>query len=220
MVIRDKRPPQAETRTEYIRDLSGGQVSAVSSISLRNKEAQMARNTTFNLRGALQLRKGFRKRYAASIGESAILGIGTLYKSDGTSRLVVAVDDRLYYDKPHYAYEFDTADDFNRGTMKWANTTSVPGSLTYDSTGAPLDIVTTYEDEDGFNSGTHIDTEFSHIEYAGSSLHAAYPSDLSLDSTFSGERNNLIPVDEFLVLDCVLTFERYEHLTFDELIAL
>lgn len=129
----DKKPPENKSYVERISDFSGGLNTTISGSLLSSREAQVANDISFEQKGTIKPRRGRVKRYLTPFTPDSITGIGTYYKSDGTSRLIVSAGDKLYSDTPHMSIKWSTKNDFEQtGTLVegFATTTRVEGSVT------------------------------------------------------------------------------------------
>ena len=132
MVQADKKPPENKPKVEYIVDFSSGLNTTISPALLNKNEAQLAEDVSFEQKGTIVPRRGRRKRYETPFSTSPVTGIAGYFKSDGTSRLVVATGDKVYADEPHMEYKWTTQADWEQeGTSRGVHvdTASVSGSL-------------------------------------------------------------------------------------------
>ncbi|MHB8122585.1 MAG: phage head spike fiber domain-containing protein [Desulfuromonadaceae bacterium] len=101
---------------ERIMDWSGGQNNAVNVALLNENESRLLQNYSLDEKGTLFPFPGSLKRYAADMGTSPAAGLGKFYKSDGTSKFLIGLEDgKLYVDSPHLVNQYDTQADFNGG---------------------------------------------------------------------------------------------------------
>lgn len=101
---------------ERIMDWSGGQNNAVNVALLNDNESRLLQNYSLDEKGTLFPFPGSLKRYASDLGSLPVAGMGKLYKSDGTSRLLIGLEDgKLYVDSPHLVNQYDTQAEFNGG---------------------------------------------------------------------------------------------------------
>lgn len=116
-----KKPPIGVPQTLYFEDFSGGWVTNPASPSLLTaKEAQQADNVSFDQRGRLSPRKGRLKRFAAAFDTAAVTGLGAMFKKDGTSRLIMATGDEVYYDSPHQSNTYTSQAEWQApGSVTW-----------------------------------------------------------------------------------------------------
>lgn len=213
-------PPESDARILRIRDLSGGQKSAQIPTLLKDKEAQLAKNVSFSLRGAVKLRDVYQNRYSSSFASKGVIGLGSLFKSDGTSRLLVAVEDKLYYDKPHFTKRYDDQATWEEGTVTYISTTDTPGKLVLgDTSSAPTTITKLYNDMTTFSLGT-----FENTAVVNDALEITDPPPLEKiyteDSDFTGSGVNVDIANGGIQLHGVTTWEGYESNTWDELILM
>ncbi|KJS23149.1 MAG: hypothetical protein VR72_03000 [Clostridiaceae bacterium BRH_c20a] len=112
---------------------SGGMVDdVVYPTLLSENEAHKLINNTLEEKGTVKPCKGRQERFAAPFDENnPVNGIGVFYKSDGTTRLVMAAGSKLYSDTPHVVTSYDSKDDWDSGTKsKFCDTSNTPGDLT------------------------------------------------------------------------------------------
>ncbi|MCL6557465.1 MAG: hypothetical protein K6U74_01445, partial [Firmicutes bacterium] len=125
---------------ERIYDWSGGQNNAVNVALLNDNESRLLQNYSLDEKGTLFPAKGSLKRYASDLGSAAVAGMGTFYKSDKTSRLLIGLEDgKLYADSPHLINTYDTQANFNGG-QNFAVQADAGGKLW------PMIITTGFED--------------------------------------------------------------------------
>ncbi|MFZ5754810.1 MAG: hypothetical protein ACOY3J_11275, partial [Bacillota bacterium] len=113
-------------------DFSGGQVDSVHPALLNDNEGKKYKNVSLEEKGTLKVTKGNQTRYATPFdANNPCVGIGAFYKSDGTSRLVMAAGTNLYSDSPHVTTKYDSQADWDSGQKSFfCNTATVPGDLT------------------------------------------------------------------------------------------
>ncbi len=91
---------------------------AVNAALLSENESPLLYNACLDEKGTLGPRTGCEKRYSVDIGTAEVVGMGSFYKSDGTSRLLIATDDgKLYVDTPHVISKYSTQAEFNAGEL-------------------------------------------------------------------------------------------------------
>jgi len=111
-------------------DFSGGQNDAIHPALLNDNESKKLQCADLEQKGALKPCKGSANRYSSTFDSNPVIGLGALYKSDGTTRLVAAAGTKLFSDIPHLIKVFDTQADFVSGVTKCnIDTDSVPGSI-------------------------------------------------------------------------------------------
>lgn len=128
----DKKAPVVKVSVEHINDFSGGLNTTISGSLLNEREAQVAEDISFEQKGTIVPRKGRRKRYSVPFANTPVLGLGQLYKQDGTARLIVATGTNLYSDKPNMATKWSNQEDFDKaGTTKtkYIDTSSSEGNI-------------------------------------------------------------------------------------------
>ena len=215
----DRNPPESKEKPLRIQDLSGGQKTAISSTLLKDKEMQKAENVSFSLRGAIKLREVFKNRYDTTFSSRGIAGLGGFFKTDGTTRLVMAVDDKLYYDKPHYEKRYSEQHEFEEGITTYLSLVDPVGSMVLDAEGAIESYSKTFNLEADFDEGTYD----ACIAVEDNSLVLTYPDPTTLIKTttadFTGTAVN-IDINDGIRLHSDADFDFYVGMTFDDLIAL
>lgn len=130
---RQKRMSSGGYEIGRLVEQSGGMVDDVVYPTLLNEnEAHKLINNTLEEKGTVKPCKGRQERFAVPFDENnPVNGIGVFYKSDGTTRLVMAAGSKLYSDTPHVVTSYDSKDDWDGGTKsKFCNTSDTPGDLT------------------------------------------------------------------------------------------
>ena len=103
----NSKPPEIPTKTIRLTDFSMGLNSTISGSLLSDKELQVAKNISLEQKGTIMPGKGRRKRYDEPFSAYPCCGIGSYYKNDGISRLLIASHDTLYTDKPSISAKWD-----------------------------------------------------------------------------------------------------------------
>lgn len=115
-MAKKKNSATGQVIPERIMDWSGGQNNAVNESLLNENESALLQNYSLDEKGTLFPDMGSLERYASDLGASPVAGGGTYYKSDGTSRLLIGLEDgKLYVDSPHMVNLYDTQAEFNGG---------------------------------------------------------------------------------------------------------
>jgi len=114
---------------ERLDDFSGGWNTAHPA-SIAKSDLAVAKNVLFTPEGKVVPRWGIAKRFGADFDSNPVLGMGAYYKSDGTTRLVIAAGTTLYVDKPHITFEYDAQADWEKeGVYTNLDTSSQSGSV-------------------------------------------------------------------------------------------
>lgn len=101
---------------ERIFNWEGGMNDAVSAALLDAKESPLLHNASLDEKGTLGCRSGSEERYAEDISSGSVVGMGSFYKSDGTSRFLIATDDgKLFVDTPHVINKLSTQAELQAG---------------------------------------------------------------------------------------------------------
>lgn len=115
--------------TEELRDFSGG-LNTDLPVATKQNELSVAKNVMLTLEGKAKPRPGEAKRFAVDFDSNPVKGISAYYKSDGTTRLVIAAGTSLYADEPHIVFEYDTQSDWEKaGVYTNLDTKSSPGDV-------------------------------------------------------------------------------------------
>lgn len=112
---------------ERLDDFSGGWNTDKATTIARN-ELATAENVELTSSAKVKPRPGIKKRFAADFSASPVLGMGALYHSDGTTKLVIAAGTALYADNPHIAFTYDAQADWGTGTHNLDSVTA-PGDM-------------------------------------------------------------------------------------------
>jgi hypothetical protein len=89
-----------------------------------------AENVEITIDGKVKPRPGVLRRYATDFDAFPVNGLGALYKSDGTTRLVAAAGTSIYADKPHIVFDYDGQTDWEAaGVYTNLDTKSSPGDV-------------------------------------------------------------------------------------------
>jgi len=106
---------QEKPLAKRLLDFSGGLNNKFSPFLISDTEVSDIQNMHFDEKGTLQKRKGCAKHYASAFATGAVRGIYNYRKDDGTSRLLIAADDKLFYDTPHFVQKYDAQTDWDTG---------------------------------------------------------------------------------------------------------
>lgn len=125
------RSPFAPKKFLTLVDFSGGKNDKFSPLLLSDNELVDVQNFTYDQKGTLTKRKGFVKHYATPFGTGPVKGLYNYRKEDGTSRLIIACDGKLLYDKPQFKQLYDLEADWEiTGSSRvYIDTTSTPGDI-------------------------------------------------------------------------------------------
>ncbi len=113
-------------------------------VTISETELAKAENVQYTLQDKIKPRPGQSKRFTTDFDTSPVKGMGGYYKSDGTTRLVMAAGTSLYVDTPHVSFAYDSQTDWQKsGVYSNLDTVSSPGDVKM------LEILS-----DGFEDGT------------------------------------------------------------------
>lgn len=99
-------------------------------VAIDDDELVTAKNVVLTQQGKLSPRPGMAKRFSVDFDPGPVRGMGAYYKSDGTTRLIIAAGTSLYADKPHLVFEYDTQSDWETaGVCTNLDTKSSPGDV-------------------------------------------------------------------------------------------
>lgn len=152
---RAKIPTPGNRSIARLVDFSGGLNNKFSPFLLSDNEVADICNMNFDEKGTLQKRKGYYRHYPSPIAQGPVRGLFNYRKEDGTSRLVLAADDKLFYDEPHFLKRWDSQPDWeepNHSKNTHISTTAEPGSIQV--TGTAADVVRTFTTQADFDGGT------------------------------------------------------------------
>ena len=99
-------------------------VNTDSPVAIAPSELVSAINVEFTQEGKIRPRPGQAKRFSSDFDTNPVIGIAPYYKSDGTTRLVMAAGTTLYADKPHVIFNYDSQTDWNSGVHDLDSTTT------------------------------------------------------------------------------------------------
>lgn len=130
-IKRDSKPPVNKVNRLFIEDFSGGLNSTIAPNLLNDNEGSIVTNVSLIQKGTLRPRRGRQKRYEEPFSDTRVLGLGMLYKQDGTSRLVVTSDSSVYYDEPREDFRWTTTADWLTGeSSEYVSTELEEGAIT------------------------------------------------------------------------------------------
>lgn len=134
-VVVPQHSPFAKKQIKRLTNFALGLNNKVSTLLLDDKEVAQIQNFHYDEKGALTKRKGYTKHYASSFDGSPARDMVNYRKQDGTSRIVIAAADKLYYDKPQFVQLFDAEADWETVgvAMSNVNSTTTAGDITLDS---------------------------------------------------------------------------------------
>jgi hypothetical protein len=178
-----------------LKDFSGGLNDNNSPNLLNDNEVSELKNFCFDDKGVLKVRGGLDKRYSELLGKE-IIAMYPYYKKDGTTRLMLATQDALYYDLPRHVTKFDSQSEFDTGT--YANTkASTDGKVTTTPVTATFTRDAVVKDEN------YADVTKNTPRYKDS------VSGKCLDDTTTGEFNGTTP--DYSKLRLTATVDHYDY---------
>lgn len=126
-----KKPVFGKKNTIRFNDFSGGLNNKFSPLLLAPNELSDVQNFTYDEKGTLQKRKGYVRHYATAFGTGPIMGMTNYRKEDGTSRMVVVCDGKIFYDKPQFStlYNSQALWETTGTQRKFVDTTTTVGSV-------------------------------------------------------------------------------------------
>lgn len=220
-MARSKKTPRiGEIQYERIFDWSGGMNNAVNPVLLKDNESPLLENASLDEKGTLFPRMGSRDRYSEQIGNEPVTGIGTYYKSDGTSRLLIGAGSKLYEDNPHVTDVFGSQEEFEQGEVGGlASTTKKPNSVVND--GTPENVTQDIETKEQFEQGELFNVEATadgklKLKKAGEDL--LNKTDTEADWS-AGTLSNVGPGGGILKLSASETWNDYGTQTWQEVSA-
>ncbi len=124
-----QKTPFAKKQYKRVIDFSGGLNNKFSPFLIKDNELTDIQNMNFDEKGTLKTRNGYIRHYSSPFAAGPVRGLYNYRKSDGTSRLIMAADDKLFYDTPHFYKLYDTQADFDAGQKINVDTASSPGDV-------------------------------------------------------------------------------------------
>jgi len=124
-----QKTPFAKKQYKRVIDFSGGLNNKFSPFLIKDNELTDIQNMNFDEKGTLKTRNGYIRHYSSPFAAGPVRGLYNYRKSDGTSRLIMAADDKLFYDTPHFYKLYDTQADFDAGTKMNVDTASSHGDV-------------------------------------------------------------------------------------------
>jgi hypothetical protein len=104
--------PFAPKKVAPLRNFSLGLNNKFSSLTIDDKEVQDILNANYDEKGAIKKRKGYAAHYGSSFDSNPARDAFNYRKQDGTSRIIIAAGDKLYYDKPQFVQLYDAQADW------------------------------------------------------------------------------------------------------------
>lgn|GEM_PF-6821728 len=126
---RAARPQTNQRQVVVLNDFSGGQNDVVHASLLNDNECAVLECASLDQKGTLLPDTGRAERFAANIDANPIAGMGAYYRSDGTSRLLMAAGNSLYSDSPHLAVNYDSQAEWQAGTLTLVDAVTTPGDI-------------------------------------------------------------------------------------------
>jgi len=129
--------PFAPKKVVSLREFSLGLNDKFSALLIDPKEVQAIQNFNYDEKGALTKRKGYLAHYATAFASGPARDMTNYRKQDGTSRMVIAADDKLFYDNPQFVRLYTTQADWETVGIQASgvSTSAVPGDLVLNSQG-------------------------------------------------------------------------------------
>lgn len=135
----NKRGMFADKYVEVLKAFDGGLNNKFAATLIADNELSEIQNFNFDEKGTLTKREGYRKHYASPFDPNPVRGLYNYRKEDGTSRLIAAASDKLYYDTPHFQTIYDTNVQWNTGTHD--GTVASAGDLTLADEAGELGLI-------------------------------------------------------------------------------
>lgn len=124
-----KRSPFAKKNVVSLKDFSLGLNNQVSPYLIDDKELADVQNFHFDERGTLTKRMGYAARYGSAFATNAVRGLYNFRLSNGTSFLLAAADDNVFYEAQSFSQSYDTKADWDTGTLDAVSSAETPGSI-------------------------------------------------------------------------------------------
>ncbi len=138
-----RKAQQGVYATKKLAAFSGG-LNTDDPVVVADEDLVEATNIEYTNEARIKMRPGMSKRFASDFDSNPVIGMSPYYKSDGTTRLVMAAGTSLYADKPHVVFNYDAQADWKQaGVYTNLDVDSVPGDVRM------LEVMV-----DGFEDGT------------------------------------------------------------------
>lgn len=137
MIPIPSKVPFAQKKVAPLRDFSLGLNNKFSSLTIDAKEVQDIQNGNYDEKGAIKKRKGYLAHYASTFDSTPARDAFNYRKQDGTSRIVIAASDKLYYDTPQFVRLYDLEVDWETTGVQTSGVSTVVtvGDITLQSVG-------------------------------------------------------------------------------------
>ena len=133
-----KRSPFAKKNIVSLKDFSLGLNNQVSAYLIDDKELADVQNFHYDERGTLTKRMGYAARYGSAFATNAVRGLYNFRLSNGTSFLLAAADDKVFYEAQSFQANYDTKADWDTGTLDAVSSATTPGDIVLEITLANL----------------------------------------------------------------------------------
>lgn len=113
------KPVFAKPQIKLLRDFSKGLNDRDNPLLIDDAELAEVQNFHLDEKGTLKKRTGYTKRYSTTFATGPVRSLYNYRREDGTSRLVIAADDKLFSDSPQFLRLYDEQSDWeSAGTAK------------------------------------------------------------------------------------------------------
>lgn len=129
MAVAVKSPFQ-KRKTKKFENLSKGLNNKFAATLIEDEELADVQNFNFDEKGTLTQRKGYIKHYAANFATGGVRGLFNYRKENGQSILIMAADDKVFYDTPNFRVFYDAKSDWDTGTLDNVATDTPSGDIT------------------------------------------------------------------------------------------
>lgn len=109
-------PEFSRPQSVSLASFAGGLNNKHSPLLLKNDELADIQNFNYDQRGTLVKRTGYSARYTAPFAAGAVRGLYNYRKEDGSSYLLMAAEDKLFYERIDPVKTFDSEAEWNEGT--------------------------------------------------------------------------------------------------------
>lgn len=189
-------------------DFTGGQNEEVADTLLAVSESPRAHNLRLDKQGVLRPVEGKKKVFANDFSSTGVLGLHGYYKSDGTRKLIFAVDDKILESSLKTDIDYDTQAEFETGSSGEFTSTSIsPGYLVINvpSGSVDFDVDYDYTAQADFDLGTlervASDVSPGYVVLSSSNVDIAYLENTSSELNTGTLENLTATANASLALD-------------------
>lgn len=128
---RNAAPHFSKRAVQRVQDFSGGLNNKFAPQLIADNEISDVQNMNLDQKGTLQKRLGIAAHYTGAFATGPVRGLFNYRKEDGSSRLIIAADDKLFYDTPKFTqtYQLETDWEATGTSQLWTSTTQAVKSV-------------------------------------------------------------------------------------------